>query len=802
MDLLAAWLLYPLVALVVVLGVGLLIDRASGSRLPGVLVLPVGVAGLIAFTQPTTYADWSAELTVPLAVGLAVAGLAFGYRRVRLQAVDPVLLVAVGGVFAVFAAPVVLSGAATFAGYTVLGDTSIHMIGADALLRYGRDFGALPPSSYELSLVNYFQGGYPAGGPVAAGVLTSLVGLDVAWTFQPLLTLLVAMMALALWSLSSPLVESRPLRALLVFVAAQPALVLGYALQGSIKEVGTAFAVVLVAALVPEYARTERAGYQAPVPLAVATGATVAIVGLAAAVWLGPLLIGALVARVACARARPRILGVEIVVFALLASFLGIQSILELTRYVEVTRAVVTAQSELGNLSGPLDSLQMFGIWLTGDYRRPPTDRRLTDVLIAVAIVATVLGVVWMIRRRSWPQLLFFGVSVFAWFYVTRRGSPWADGKALVIVSPAIMFAAGLGAASIHGPRWRSTAAYGLAGVLAFGVLLSNAWAYYEVSLAPRDRMNELRVIGERLEGQGPTLYTEFEEFAKHLLRSMAPEGPSEGWQRRYALALEKQSPRFGYASDPDQFTERYLTYYRTIVARRGFAASRPPSIYRRVMQTAHYDVWQRDPDAPRLLAHMGVGVPRQPVAEPPCRDVRRLARLALSEGGALAYVERPPNLIMWPTAQGLPSRWFVDPSDGATVRTIGPGRLFLPVEIARGGRYDVWLEGSFGRAIEVDVDGQHVGKVGDALNNRLVAERAGSVELDRGKHVMQLVRGGRTLAPGGGGGNRLLGPVVLTPPDPGGLPVKTIHANDWRTLCGRSVDWIDAVGSDERDRR
>ena len=92
--------------------------------------------------------------------------------------------------FAVFAAPTVLSGQATFAGYTVLGDTSIHMIGADALLQVGRDFSSLPPSSYEYSLVSYYgASGYPSGGPTAAGALTSLVAprrrLDVPGVPRP-----------------------------------------------------------------------------------------------------------------------------------------------------------------------------------------------------------------------------------------------------------------------------------------------------------------------------------------------------------------------------------------------------------------------------------------------------------------------------------------------------------------------------------------------------------------------------------------------------------------------------------------
>ena len=195
MDLLAAWLLFPLVSLLVCWGIGLLAE-CVGRPLPGVLLLPVGMAGLVCATQLTTYGDWSAELTLPLSCWRSRSRASYSGERALRPRPDPWAVAALVGVFVVFAAPVVLSGQATFAGYTVLGDTSIHMIGADALLKHGRDFSSLPPSSYEYSLVVYYgASGYPSGGPTAVGALTSLVHQDVAWTFQPFLALLVALMA-------------------------------------------------------------------------------------------------------------------------------------------------------------------------------------------------------------------------------------------------------------------------------------------------------------------------------------------------------------------------------------------------------------------------------------------------------------------------------------------------------------------------------------------------------------------------------------------------------------------------------
>lgn len=787
LGLLAAWLLYPAVALLVCAGLGALVERAAGGRLPGVLLLPVGMAGLIGLTQLTTYRDETAELTIPLVVVTAVAGLWLGRGRLRGRTPDVAAAAAAAGVFAVLSAPVVLSGTATFAGYTILGDTSIHFIGADSLLTLGREFGGLPESSYEYSLFAYYgANAYPSGGPTAAAVLTSLVGQDVAWTFQPFLSLLVALTALALYSLIAPHVASARWRAAVAFLAAQPALVLAYALQGSVKEIGTAFGVVLAGALIPDYLRRASGGPRTAVPLAVATGATVAVVGPAAAVWLGPLLLGTLLA----ARLAWRVRLVHVAAFLAVAGVLSFQMILDVLSYVEVTGGVVTAQAEFGNLLGPLSPWQKFGVWLTGDYRVPPERLYVTLALIGAVIVGCAFGVIGLVRRRAWGVGFFVAVSVLAHFYVVRKGSPWADGKALMIVSPVIVLTACLGAAFL-----RRAEGVVLVALIAVGVLWSNALAYHDVSLAPRDRLEELQAVGERIRGEGPTLYPEFEEFAKHFLRDGAPEGPGEGWQRRFLLTNGRDGAfaRFGFAADLDRFTEEYVLHYRTIVLRRGFQSSRPPAPYVRTYAGDAYEVWQRPAGPPPSLTHLPVGDDRSPAAVPDCEAVRALA----ARGGTLAYVERPPNVLFKPAAVNpLPPGWFVDQADAETIVLRGAGEITGTVEVARAGRYDLWVEGSDQRVWKVLVDGERRLTGLGELNTRGVATRAGTLELPAGTHTITLSRPGGSLSPGSGGHARLLGPVALTPADVGSLPVKELPATRWRRLCGRSLDWAEALSS------
>jgi hypothetical protein len=797
MSLFVAWVFFPLVLLALSVGLGLLIERASGSFLPGVLIVPLGTAGIVVASQLTTYFDWSAELTTPLVVVLAVAGLGLGLARLRSMALDRWATAAAVGVFAVFAGPIVLSGEATFAGYTVLGDTSIQMIGSDQLVETGRDFDGLAPSSYEMSLVRYYDdSAYPSGGPTALGAVRPLVFEDVAWIYQPFLAWLAAMLALALYSLARPLVASPLLRAFAAFVAAQPALVVGYALQGSIKEVGIVFAVTLLAALVGPFSRFPADGLRRGIPLVVTGACAIALVGPAAAVWLGPIAVALIaIALVRPPRGRKPLAGVEAAALAGLLAVLSFPSLLELGRFLDAD-AFLTSEQEFGNLLGRLKPLQMFGIWLSGDYRVSPLGSTLTTthLLIGIAIGSAALGVLWAIRRRDARELLlFFVVSFLAWAYVTRQGSPWADGKALMIISPAVVLAAMLGPAALA--AWgRRLEALLLAGTIAGGVLASSAYAYHDVSLAPRDRLEELASIGERTAGEGPTLYNEFEEFGKHFLRNADPEGSSEGWQRRYVPLRSGQYARQGFSYDLDQFRLDYVRAYRTIVVRKSPVASRPPSSYRLVSSGRYYEVWQREPERERsVVEHLPLGSAFQRGGNVPCGEVRRLARTARRSGGELAFVPAPKSFAVLPASSAFPPTWFVDGSEGFVLRPRGPGKIEDSTVVTEPGPYELWIEGSFGRGYDVWLDGRRVGHVEDHLNGRDQYGFVTAVQLDPGRHVVTLFRGGGSLRPGDGV-LEFLGPILLTQRLDDPYAVRRVPAARAESLCGRWLDWVEAV--------
>ena len=186
-----ATLLYPCVLALLCLGAGLLVDRAGGSFLPGVLLPVLGAAALIGLSQLTTYIVFLAPATPYLLALFALAGFALGRRRVAALAAGgwrrsgwqlAVPLIA----YLAALAPVLFAGRPSFSSYGVLTDSAFHMLGADFLIHHGQDYAHLDlrnsPGQY---LNDYYNTYYPSGADTLFGGSALLLRVPLIWAFQP-----------------------------------------------------------------------------------------------------------------------------------------------------------------------------------------------------------------------------------------------------------------------------------------------------------------------------------------------------------------------------------------------------------------------------------------------------------------------------------------------------------------------------------------------------------------------------------------------------------------------------------------
>ena len=789
MTLLVYWLLFPLALTVLGLGCGLLLEAASAVRLPTALLPAAGLAVIVVAVSFTTMTDATAELSIPLVVALAVAGFLLSPPW-KARELDRWAVYSAIAVFAAFAAPVVISGAAGFAGYITLDDTATWLAITDRVMEHGRNLQGLAPSSYEATLAYNLPSGYPIGAFLPLGVGRALVGQDAAWVFQPYLAFLAAMLALAFYTLVRPLIKSPWLRGIAVFVASQAALLFAYSLWGGAKELAAAWLLALLAAFAAQALRTSGPP-RSFLPLAMASAATLSVLSFGGAIWLAPLLLPTLALFIYL---RDRAAAVRAAVsLSVFAAALAIPSLVTAKTFLQPAAGTLTSGSELGNLIKPLSSLQLFGIWPARDFRFRPDNMDATYLLIVALIAAAAVGLWWAWSRRGWELILYVVTMTTGCFVVASLGSPWVDAKALATASPALVLAGLVGAIVVF-ERGRRIEASVLIAAIAGGVLWSNVLAYSSVSLAPHDRFAELEQIGNQIAGQGPTLMTDYEPYGvRHFLRRADPEGASELRRRVVPLRDGRPLGKMEF-TDIDDLRPDGVLVYRALVLRRTPVGSRPPSVYRLVSKRHYYEVWQRpEPPATQILDRLPLGGRLDPAAKPRCADVSRLAQIA-GRDGKLAFVRHPHPVVLDLTQAARPSDWVPAPEQPGGISPLEAGTLDATVTVPIAGRYGLWIQGSFRRELDLSIDGRRVGAGRDELSHGSQFVQLGSVELGAGAHELKLSYGGEDLLPGSDSPPTPLGPLVLSTAT-ADRPVEYLPSAEAGALCGQRLDWIEALG-------
>jgi len=788
-------LLYPLVFATLCVGSGLLVDRCSGGWLPAMLLPAVGAAALVALSQLTTYEPFLAAATPYAMAAVAAAGLALGWPRLlgfarhrraaRWQLVAPVLA------YAIALAPVLAAGRPSFSSYLTLSDSAFHMMGADFLLRHGQDYAHLDlRNSYGLYLENYYDSGYPSGADTLFGGSAFLLGLPLIWAFQPFNACVLAVAAGPAWLLARRLGLGGGWAALAALAASVPALVYGYELIGSIKEIASVATILTLGALVAIHPRWLRGRPAGAIPFALVAAAGVSTLGLGFGAWVlasAAILAVVLGREIAAAPARARWRSLGLIAVAALVTLLA-----ALPTWSEATKSLSTAQGIAatngpGNLASPLKDVQLLGIWLAGSYKHPPTggDLAVTYVLVGATVAAAVLGALAVVRRREYALAGWLALTLVVWVVVTEDSTTWVRAKTLMLSTPVVVLIAWAGVAAVRASAFKRAAPL-LAIALLGGAIASDAMQYHTSNLAPTARYRELEAIDRRFAGRGPTLFTDFDEYSLYALRDLDVGGPNFIYP---PPALRGARTRYRYPVELDRLAPASLRSYPLIVTRRDPALARPPSSYRLLWQGTYYQVWGRRPGAPAAIATVGLSGSRRQR----CARIARLAARARRADADLVAAGSPRIVRIALHRSSHPRSWG-PVRKGLLLST--PGRLSAVFDIPRAGIWDVWLEGQIMPTVKVSVDGRALGSIAEQLGGNSVVLNTTTplpVHLSAGRHRLSVARAGFTLAPGEGGSAALYG-LFLSPARGAEQPLRRVTPGRWRALCAVSEEWVEAV--------
>ena len=193
---------------------------------------------------------------------------------------------------------------------------------------------------------------------------------------------------------------------------------------------------------------------------------------------------------------------------------------------IQVARNIASTANS-GNLTSSLHPLLVFGAWIWGSYQELPGGAELaaTQALILLTGISAVIGVVHLIRTRSFALLGWMALMLLVWLIVSRYVTAWAGAKTIMLTSPVMVLLAWGGVAGLRASRLRILAP-ALAFMLAAGVLASDLYQYNSTNLAPTARYDELGSLNSRFAGQGPAIFTGFDEYALYQLRDLDLTGP------------------------------------------------------------------------------------------------------------------------------------------------------------------------------------------------------------------------------------------------------------------------------------
>ena len=693
-------LIYPGVLAFLCVGGGLLVDWMGGGRLPGPLLLVAGVAAMVAISQLSVWIAPLAPAAPWLLLAAAVAGIAVGRRRgaelahglrTRVEARVQVAVSVLAYLIAI--APVLLAGRPSLSSYMTLTDSATHILGAGYLLSHGDSFRHLDMrNSIGLVIRSYFDTAYPSGADTLFGGSALLLRLPPMWAFQPFNAFLLATAVGPAWLIAASAGLRRWWAAIAALTATVPALVYGYELIASVKEIATLSLLLGLGALVltREQWLTDRA--RSAIPYCVILAAAVSAIGVGFGPWalLSTLVLLAAIAFDRSARGGHgrRALQGQVLVGGAAIVVCAWPTWIHLSGSLGVATAIATTHNP-GNLQAPLQTVQVMGAWLSGSYLIAPTgtDLGVTHLLAVLTTLAAVIGAIHLLLCRRWAAVAWLISIVALLGALIAYGTTWVDAKGLVLTEPAVVLLAWAGVGALLSARRRPRAgvfarvlsgdlarggvlalALLLAAALTAGIAASDAMQYHASDLAPTGRYEEMASIDSRFAGRGPALFTDFDEYSLYLLRALDVGGPNFLFpppEVRGATAAR------GHGVNLESIRPEVLRAYPLIVTRVNPAAPRPPSAYSLLWHGRWYEVWGRRKGAPTALVALSFEGHRAQ-----CRRLAAVTAPARNRHAALAFDTaghiQPIDLMRgrWPASWYLSGPELVMNGAGSVTRS------------------------------------------------------------------------------------------------------------------------------------
>jgi hypothetical protein len=800
-EMLLIWILVPLVLVLLSYSFGLSLSVITRkpinfplATILGFLIIAISGSLLTISSVTAPYAATIIGILGALSFVICLIWFRSHFRMDYVSAVAGLVT------YVAYGLPVIAYGAPSWAGWVKLDDPATFLAITNRLMTVGRSVPAVVTSTYDrvLQVILDAPGGghfsYPVGSLIPFGVVSKLTGIESAWLWQPYLSLCAALIAMIFVLILKSHIANKVMVVVASSLAVMASTIYSYVMWGGVKEVVLLIPLTLFAYTF--FNAHKKVGSREYYLYSLVALGLYFIGGIASAGFIVTIIFVTVLANIPRKHRH--------IVFVFLG--LSLVAAVELTYFLKtgnnpISNFLVQTIGDTGNLSRSLNVFQVMGIWPTQDFRLDPIYPSLTVTLIVIAIFFSLLGVYYSAKRSNWivPSLIAASLAVIVNSYFW--GGIWLTGKAIAVSSPLLLLSAPIGA---HGlwtyfrenshDRFRKFRIHYivalLIGIVASGVIYSDAITYKNVWLAPYRQMNELREIGQLFAGQGPTLMTEYSVFGpRYFMRTMDAE--SAGELRVHVIPLRdgSQVPK-GIAADIDAFDTATINYFNLLVLRQAPNASRPPLNYQLVWSGREYEVWKRTGSDLTIEKTLPLGNDYSPGSIPSCLQVSRFL-FGRPETSKVFIARRARDYVIDFSHGDLPTKWLPTYPFTGGIDRVGSGGFSRTFSVDETRDYDFWIAGSYPGKLKLQIDSREIFSgtsifEGDATRtNHLVR-----LHLSAGSHILTLVYSIPLLQPGGDASARF-GPIYLSTQTARQVKVTQVSNSELGKLCKQNLDWI-----------
>lgn len=797
-----AYLIAPLVFVFLILGLGLLINSRSESKINLVYLLLLGLIFMISLGQITTSFSGLAKFSSPLILCLSVLGLALNYQRLITILKNGYQLLALTTTYFFAVIPALIYRKVTWPGWVQLDDTSTFLAITNYIFTFGQKVPTTLISTYDRTIqvvlggsfygtysaaTNDVDFNYPIGSLIPLGVLGKVMRIDFAWLYFPILAICMALTAGLFFLLLEKIFINKNLRLISAVTAASATTYYSYILWGGIKEA------ILVPILTFLFITSNKAVSDFKnKELSRRSFFLYLLTLFALFATSGKSSIGFIIASLVVAMILNFINLVELrvkkdwifgSVLLLVILFLAKNFIFDI-----LNKYFIPKIPDSGNLARPVNLLQSLGIWPSGDFRSDLYWQPYSLIFIAIVIILTAIGLFHLLKLNQFVIPTAVAVSLAIMLYSSKFSGIWLTGKAIAVASPFLLLAA-LSSISLIARKVKFVPiAYSLIAVLVAGVGTSNYLAVRHTWLAPSEKVQELAQIGREFKSQGPALMTDYSSLgSRYFLRDISAESASELRVNPIPMRDGNQLKK-GFAADIDLFDNKEINNYQLLVLKHTAVGSRPLFNYDLKFTGKYYDVWKLNKLNSDKILSLGLGNNLQPGGQVDCK---RISDFASKVNGKIYAAVRKPVQIISLSDNLLPTDWRNNSSKFGAVYPSEKGVINSVVEIPDSDEYEVFVGGSFGGKLEIFIDANRIFNGNTFFEgNPYLSNRLTKTTLEAGKHSIQ-IKYSSPLALPGAGNKESLGPIYFSSETASTSKVISAPVSNVKALCGQNLDWI-----------